>query len=567
MKCEIILTNLRSTWHSSERENATLLHIGKVLVEGTFISDGSSLLDLLDRIDIKDKQSVEAMLAGIDGFFSIIFENEQGVLAIGDRVRSYPLFFALSPDTVVISDNAREIQSQCSLDSQNDRGVLEFLLCGYVTGNETLYENLGQLLPGQYLLFDKETGDNAIYEYFQYCPVGEEENDITRQRELEHYRALMKGTFERLRDLIIREGYQPVVPLSGGRDSRLMAILLKEQGFDNTVCYTFGRKNHPEVIKSRAIAESLGFDWLFVPYTGEKWYREYQSTISHRYMAFCDGLCVKPHLMEFIAVKELFSGKAAKCLFLPGHSLDFIAGSHVPQSLIAVNSPTTRDLYTSVIGKHFCFHHVYSSDRQVIMERIHDELSTCSLITRGDLIGAFEYWDWRERQGKLILNSLNVYDFFGFDWYVPFWEMSWMNFFSDLPYDWRYKQNFHRVAMNALYPDHFQETEWIQNGRSIPWERINLLRKYPLTTALIRYFNKIAGRNYASLSQDYGLQRYGAFQPRIDNLEGFVRKYASCTDIKRIFYFFAFDYLVKNNFCLDFLDERYKRSASPLIHY
>jgi asparagine synthase (glutamine-hydrolysing) len=561
MKCEIILTNLRSTWNKFEWDGNTLLYVGKIIVGDSFISDGSEPYRLFRDWDVLDKRCVETRLASIDGFFSIIFENEEVIWVIGDRVRSYPLFFARNEETVFVSDSARAIKEHCHLDKQNDVGVLEFLLCGYVTGNETLYEGLSQLLPGQYLLFDKKSGNIVVDDYFRYYPAKGDETSLDKQGKLKEYQALMRSSFDRLGNLITREGYQPVVPLSGGRDSRLMAVLLKEQGFDQTICFTFGTEGHPEVIKSQAIAKALGFEWWFAPYTREKWHREYHSSTLEQFIEFSDGLAVRPHLMEFIAVKELFCGRDKKYLFLPGHSLDFIAGGHIPPSLMSVRSPTPRDLYTAIMSKHFSFHHIYLKERQVIIKRLHNALEIISCVSRADLIRAFEYWDWRERQGKLILNALNVYEFFDFDWYVPFWETSWMDFFSSLPYQWRYKQNFHKWVLSAFYPDYFKEETWVTGESSIVWEVINLVRKSPLTECLILYFNKIRKRNYYSLSRNYGLERYGAFDLGAKTLEEFSRRYASCTDVKRIFYFFTIDYLIRNGFCLDFLDARYKKAA------
>jgi asparagine synthase (glutamine-hydrolysing) len=559
MKIEILLSDQRSTWNKLKQKNNTLWYVGKVIVGNRFISDTGELYRLFDNLDVLDKNKVETILANIDGFFSIVFENEDYALAIVDRTRSHPIFFTRNGEPVIISDSARAIKGRCDLNQQNDIGVFEFLLCGYVTGNQTLYEDMNQLLPGQYLFINKTTGEISIRSYFIYYPSERDRDQLNQNEVLEKYRSLMKSSFNRLKTFIVTKGYQPVIPLSGGRDSRLMAILLKEYGFDQTICFTFGTENHPEVIKSQAVAELLGLEWRFAPYTKEKWNEVYRSLSMSKYFEFSDGLSVKPHFMDFIAVKELFGYQGGNYLFLPGHSLDFIAGSHIPQMLISMERPRIQKLYTSILYKHFNFHHIYPEQKRIIIDRIRSALEDIPTTDKNEIIAAFEYWDWCERQGKFILNALNVYDFFGYDWYIPFWELDWMEFFMGLPYSWRYKQNFQRLALWNFYPDYFEKpSHWIEGKRKITQELIRLIKQTALGESIIYHLNKIRRRNYISLTRDYGLKRYGAFDVEADSLEAFARKHARHTDIKRFFYFFTLDYLIRNSVSLDFLPKQYE---------
>ena len=87
----------------------------------------------------------------------------------------------------------------------------------------------------------------------------------------------------------------------------MLAVLLKEVGVNNVICFTYGSYNHPEVVKSKEVAEKLGFKWLFCEYTKEKWFREYNSDVMLDFLNYSSGSSIKPHIMDFIAVKELFS--------------------------------------------------------------------------------------------------------------------------------------------------------------------------------------------------------------------------------------------------------------------
>ena len=90
----IILTNLKSTHREVKKQKNCLKYVGKIIVDGKFSSAGNEIYELFEDINILNEKDVENVLTRIDGFFSIIFENERGLLIVGDRVRSYPLFLA-----------------------------------------------------------------------------------------------------------------------------------------------------------------------------------------------------------------------------------------------------------------------------------------------------------------------------------------------------------------------------------------------------------------------------------------------------------------------------------------
>jgi asparagine synthase (glutamine-hydrolysing) len=564
----LIISELKSGWKSFKKKNICLRWTGKIIINNKFMDSPIELYDLFEKINFDDDIAIKKILERLDGFFTIIYETENNIIAINDRLRSYPIYFYHKANQLFISDNAYLIKEKFNLNIQNNNGSVEFLLSGYVTGNETLYKDLLQLLPGQYLSYDKKLHRFKIKEYFKYYPNTNNNLELSLENKVKEYKELIYSSFERLKDYIIKNKYQPIIPLSGGRDSRLMAVMLKEVGIENSIAFTYGTKEHKEVIKSKEIAGELGVDWFFCSYTKEKWHKEYNNSIVKKYFNYADGLSVRPHVLDYIAVKELFSKKKEKLLFLSGHSLDFIAGSHIPASLFMLNKPSKNNLYEAILAKHFSFHYIYKKERAMLIERISSSLDFLPQATFDEIISAFEYWDWRERQGKFILNALNVYDFFNFDWYLPFWERQWMNFFMQLPCEWRYKQNFQRYALHKLFPNYFEKEEWFceketkkeEIKRKFKRNLKKIILKIPLSSY---YFRR---NNYAGVASNYGVERYGAFDVNVNSLEEFAKKYTAETDISRIFYFFTLHYLLKNNFNLNFLDSKYKK-IMELINY
>jgi len=499
----------------------------------------------------------------IDGFFSIIYSDEEKLLIISDKVRSYPLFFTKKNNMLYVSDNAHVLKKKLEINKQNNFGVLEFLLCGYVTGNDTLYNEIKQLLPGQMLQWSRKEKKIKIIDYYKFYPNPEdmsERDKFNYDRKKNELREILNKSFLRLKKHIIDNNFVPVIPLSGGIDSRLIAIMLKKVDIKNAICYTYGEKNHIEAKKSREIAEKLDFEWKFVSYTKEKWNKIYNCEIKKDYAFFADGLSVKPHFMDFIAVKELFSDIDEKLIFLPGHTLDFISGKQIPSKIFLNNIFTPYELYNEIINKHYSFHYIYKKDNKKIIENIKRTVKKTK--NKHEMLAKFDYWNWRERQSKFILNSLNVYDYFGFEWYIPFWEKEFQKFFLSIPYEYRFKRYFLLKCLNNYFPEFYVKPnknitdyrKFLKNFFTTKLESIEKKIGFSLN-AYSSTKNKLTETHFTN----YGLNRYGAFDTKSIDIVDFSKKYKN-SDVKKIFYFFTLNHLNNLELNLESLDDYYLKN-------
>jgi asparagine synthase (glutamine-hydrolysing) len=546
------------------RHNIKIFFLGNPIFNEKFYDDNNELINYLSSLNLKN---IDTVMNSIDGFYSIIIEKENEVYLISDRVCSIPFFYTINRKGLIVSDFLQNIIAISNKSfNQNHSGILEFLLCGFVTNNKTLLRSIYQSTAGEIVIYNKINNRIERQEYFRYLPKYYQKS-IDIDSSIIVYHKIMKKTFSRLKDYIFKNNLIPVVPLSGGNDSRLLALLLKQENINNVITYTFGTEEHIEVITSKSIAERLDFEWHFVPYTKVKWYEEYNDEIIEEYSDFASNYSVKPHFMDFIAVKEIFKNREEKYLFLPGHTLDFIAGGHIPESLIQKYNPNKKDLINAIISKHFTFHSIYQVSILKIKKAIRRTLGNITLNDKNDIISAFEYWDWKERQAKFIMNSLNVYKYFKFDWYLPFWEKEWMSFFMSLPVNWRYKQNFERYALCRLFPDFFIDDFWYDENNVIVNEtKYNVTIKNIIKELVpdnikkhIKYKLLKKAKSTPKKIYDYGLERYGAFDPKIENLQKFYEKYIFNTDIKMIFFFFTKDYLDRKGFTFKYLNRKYNK--------
>jgi len=170
--------------------------------------------------------------------------------------------FFTTQDTFTLGVTAEQVSDQCEID---DNAALEFLLVGYVTGNETLYRDVRQIQSGQMIEFHPNVGSAPIREhrYYRFYPNAQSTaSESQLEEELEH---VLNASFTAFRSSC--NANRIVVPLSGGLDSRLVAGMLKKQGFENVLCFTYGRPDDEETVISKAVADALGYDWHFEAYT------------------------------------------------------------------------------------------------------------------------------------------------------------------------------------------------------------------------------------------------------------------------------------------------------------
>ena len=55
----------------------------------------------------------------------------------------------------------------------------------------------------------------------------------------------------------------------------------------------------------------------------------------------------------------------------------------------------------------------------------------------------YELWDWQERQAKAVVNGQRLYEYFGLDWALPYWDKPLVEFWMRMPLKFRLNQYLH----------------------------------------------------------------------------------------------------------------------------
>lgn len=425
--------------------------------------------------DVAGVASFREKLAGCNGSFSVIISRDDVLLAC-DPVRIFPLFYVTDGKDIFISDSAENLvknagstelnitgqTSQATLDGEgllpvgpqihksllNESAAGEFLATGYVTGKETLVRNLFQVQAGEIIDLSAAGAGGTFYATYQADKYSDEDYHGLADR-LER---ILEDVFSRLIKSV--EGCTVVVPLSGGYDSRLIAAMLKKLGYSKVICYTYGRPGGADIEPSKKAAGILGWPWIYVEYNQELIKNYLTDPEFIRYYRYSANLVSMFFLQEYFAVRYLTENKLVPddSVFVPGHSGDFIAGSmflkhHLPQGI-----HPGEEIAKKIFDVKYSLCRPSGNSRNIMLERISQSLQEKVMLPDALAHTIYEDWDVKEKFAKFIVNSCNVYSWFGYEYRLPFWDREFVEFFRKVPHSYKVnKRLYDEVLVNSIF--------------------------------------------------------------------------------------------------------------------
>lgn len=387
-------------------------------------------------------------LQQVTGHFAAILQTSASVALIADAIRSFPLFYTVGGSSTSVCDDAMSIAGAAKNYEADYDSRLEFRHSGYVSGENTLYAGLKQVQAGETLTITAGGEiSRQFYRTIQYSGRNIEENTALDK----HFSDALDVSMQRF--LKKADGRQVVVPLSGGLDSRLLSVHLKEAGYTNMVNYTYGSARTREVLISEEVAAALDQRWLFCQYDKEDIRSAWDAPETAEFIKFAHAGASLPHIQDWYAVRWLKSNRLVDqdAIFLPGHTI--VGNMHDEQVLDAPNVPR-QDIKKLLLDHHYSLQPDNGPIRvnkrlnaalDVFLDGISYDGSVVSRLT------ALESWNFRERQTKYINNSMRNYEHFGFDWALPMLDrevyLAWGDFHPDVTRN----RNWYEGYVNRRY--------------------------------------------------------------------------------------------------------------------
>ena len=393
----------------------------------------------------------------LSGHFSIIIKMPIGVIMIVDKVNSISLYYAKCKNEIIVGNNAKTIFNKYSgkFKDVNKKSFLEMFMSGYTIGRKTLFHNLYRLQAGEYACIDEK--DIKINHCYTYSPWKYPEVALDNiEGKFEH------SILQPMQQLINDAGDRAiVVPLSAGKDSRLVVSALKYLGAKKIFCFAYGSESAFESKISRAVANRLGIDWIHVPLTisGQKDY--FRSIEFREYSNNLDTLSSITFLQDVYVIRYLLSNKLIPydAIIVNGNTGDFLSGGHILPVFKDKNycdkELLIRTAWSQYLDKHYSLWGVLrnqKNDEYLIEEstKIMEERGISLSLESECLFGYFETLEYLQRQSKYVVNMQRSYDFYELEWRMPLWSETYMNFWESVRLNDKFNQSFYIRILKKL---------------------------------------------------------------------------------------------------------------------
>ena len=414
--------------------------------------DGNSLAEILPPNGASSSQWTD-LLPDLNGFHAIVREEPGRIIAAVDHIRSFPLFYADSEGEFFLSDNAEWVRQQVGDITMDPIACEEFQLTGYVTGPDTLFPNVKQLQAGECLIAT-EVENGVKVERLRYFRLSHTEPEQYDEP------ALLKGldtvvvaSIQRLIDYA--GGRQIAVPLSGGYDSRLIVTLLKCFGYSNVIAFTYGVPGNRESEFSKRVADALGIRWHFVEYNRERWRQAWQTNERWQYQQWASSWTTVAYFQEWLAVWEMKINGVVddNCIYVTGHCGDFLAGSHIPFNAFINEFFFFDNMTDAVFQRHYLEAPIqlFEQKKDFWQKRIFERCERDKVSKAWMFADGVEKWDWQERQAKYIGNSVRAFEFFGYDWWMPLWDLEFVKFWESVPLELRKGREWYSHYVSSVF--------------------------------------------------------------------------------------------------------------------
>lgn len=434
-------------------------------------------------------EDIEKIINGLQGHYALVIETSNWIYATVDKVRSIPLFYIEKNNHCMISNHAPLLLAQAGVGSNdmNGQAILEFAMSGYTMGDKTLFRSLNSFQPGQsYFCVKNESSQTKIINCYRPWKV---RSETSYKQLLEELSGI---TLDILRDMMTSlEGRQVVIPLSAGNDSRLVASGLRELGYDNVLCYSYGMKNNFEAQIAKKVANRLGYQWQFIELTIRKEKTFYKSKEFGDYLRSSETLDSIQYIQGLSSIHYLRESGLidSDSIFVNGNSGDFISGGHVTKLYTPDSYQASKDdferMEALMLTKHYNLWGYLLTDNNTkyITKAIRDEQEQLEYIEEEGISATalYEFMEFTNRQCKYVISGQRSYEYYGHEWRMPLWDERYLEFWSGVDPKWKAAQ---RLYIDMLLKCNFGDV-W---GMDIP---VNKYKVRPHSVRMIRNITKI----------------------------------------------------------------------------
>ena len=417
---------------------------------GTYLKDRELAAHFRNTEDFEE---FNEKISSLNGLFSVVLQQNEITFAAVDPIRTFPLFYASGPEGLVLSDSVDTIRGVTGNKELQPLASAEFLATGFVSGPETLTSGISQVQAGEINEFPSNPLQSRKSHFYSSYRTRNTFNPGEAELR-DHLGSVTDNIFKRLiRSL---ENRTAVIALSGGYDSRFIAAQLKQMEYEKVICYSYGRQGNRDMELSGRVAAGLGLEWISIVYTEELINGYIDDPEFPDYVKYSANHTSMFFLQEYFAVKYLKDNQLIPedSIFVPGHSADFFAGSqHIKHGLHA-GPESMKATVERLYNVKYSICSPSTTDKTLLKDRILNSLQQKSTFEGAHPYSMHEDWDLKEKLAKFIVNSNNVYSFFGYEYRLPFYDREFHDFFRDLAFEMKSdKQLYDTFLVEGIFSE------------------------------------------------------------------------------------------------------------------
>ena len=214
--------------------------------------------------------------SGLRGGFSGVISEKESIFLFNDHIGNHAVYYYHNNGLVVCSSRVYyilELLKYNDIKLQfNVRAAQYMLEQGFMVDESTFACEIKRVLPGQTIrIFHNRTEDIEQYYRLDNRHI---KHNITEDEAVElidqYFRQAVKREFEKDKEY----GYEHLVDLSGGLDSRMVCWVAHELGYMNQVNITYCKEGYLDFQIAQKIAMALKHNFLYMPLDDFKWYKD-----------------------------------------------------------------------------------------------------------------------------------------------------------------------------------------------------------------------------------------------------------------------------------------------------
>ena len=210
------------------------------------------------------------------GGFSGLISDKNEVSLFNDHVGNHAVYYYCHNGILVCSTRVYYILELLKYNEiklqYNVRAAHYMLEHGYMLDDSTFIIEIKRLLPGQKIRILKD-GSKEITQYYS-LDNSHVKKDMTEEDAVElidrYFRQAVKREFDKDKEY----GYEHLVDLSGGLDSRMVCWVAHDMGYIDQVNMTHCKDGYLDFEIAQKIAITLKHDFSYMPMNDFKWYRD-----------------------------------------------------------------------------------------------------------------------------------------------------------------------------------------------------------------------------------------------------------------------------------------------------